>query len=116
MSIAPEEFCSLAKQLSNDNDYKSETVRRTVIGRIYYGCFLKARNKFGVHGLNLKKRTEIHQLVAMNLTKYDPKLGDFLKKLRKKRNKADYDIHLTITDSEVNFTILIADQLLLHLN
>ena len=94
MSFDPKEFIELASSLNGDKlltNISEEAIKRTIIGRAYYGAFLYARNKVGYQ---IDKTGNVHYKVAQLFTdKIDmteQKIGKYLGELHDFRKTADY--------------------------
>ena len=115
--ISPGDFLSVAKELySPDND--DEGKFRTSISRAYYSSFHIV--KLTVVNTTVFERGdstfENHQQFIIKLQR-DPDLSNFkdvgknLHKLKKLRFKADYDIHLDTTRTDVVSSLKIAERI-----
>ena len=114
MSFKPTDFLSIAEDLVKDKDYDHAAGYRTIIGRAYYGCFLYARDGLGLQNWQPtkdKKRGEIHREVITLLKSKDSTRGDFLSKLRWKRNNADYNLNLIIDKNDAIYAIKLAKKI-----
>ena len=58
-----------------------------------------------------KKRGDIHKIVIGTLKSKDGMKGDFLSKLRRKRNDADYDMDLAVGKDDANYAINLAKRI-----
>ncbi len=102
MSFNWEDYVHLSQDLIN-LDGNKESYVRTSISRAYYGVFCIARDKAGLKTL---KSTNAHKTVITtyknSLDRSKKLVGQRLDKLRKSRNKADYngDIKLHLTDAQ----------------
>ena len=123
----PTEFLILAKTLINDNIYNNESCFRTCISRAYYAAFLTCREFLkNSHGLSFSQSAEVHKEVISSLrrrTVVDTLKGrsnsskyivaDLLDKLRKEgRNRADYDLNVTITKNDALKWIQMAEDII----
>ena len=114
MSFKPIDFLKIADDLLKDKNYDHPAGYRTVIGRAYYGCFLCSRDRLGLQKWQPrkgKKRVEIHKIVIGTLKSKDGMKGDFLSKLRRKRNDADYDMDLTVGKDDAIYAIKLAKRI-----
>ena len=86
MSFDPNDFLRVADGLAQGSD--DEASLRTAVGRAYYGVFLQARERLGIHG----QRRRVHGIVIGRLRSADPAAGNQLDKLEALRGAADYDL------------------------
>jgi uncharacterized protein (UPF0332 family) len=98
--IGPDDFLNLADDLVQGS---SEAEWRTAISRSYYAAFLAAREFFIALGFRVPRASKAHSYVWMRLANCgDPVLtlvGNDLNNLQSERNRADYDIHLTVNQA-----------------
>lgn len=96
MTFDPEYFLSLAKDMVGDLDYDEDARYRTAVSRAYYAAHLISRKIFEEMGVKFpidpENEGKIHTMVIDALIKVNEPTSVVLKKLRKIRNKADYDL------------------------
>ena len=98
MAIQPVDFIDLARSMLEPNS--PEPVLRTVIGRYYYGAFLLARERAGLHS----QSPGIHKDVIAHF-KRNPAtkvIGNQLDNIFKIRKTADYDLDVNISYKEAS--------------
>lgn len=79
---------------------------RTAIGRAYYASFLLARDRLGIGGGGGK----VHKAVVSRLhSKRRHKMARHLKELRNLRNKADYNVTITLSQAEAGRALGLAE-------
>ena len=106
MSFDWGKFIGLAEDLFNRaGDFSDrEACLRTAISRAYYGAFGLARRVAESEGLDLTGGPEDHEKVrAFFLQSGDQRrrgIGAHLDRLRRKRNRADYDLTYSVTRRE----------------
>ena len=114
----PREFEDIAFEILKRIVNKSldDAKSRTAISRVYYSCFLTAREKLKsilspkarkilLTGKHNNKRVNVHYLVIETFIRSKDKnhkrIGDELDKLREKRNKSDYDLNYRVIKPEL---------------
>jgi len=101
----PKDFVELCNDLMRFSTSFSEAINRTIAGRAYYGSFLLTREKVRAlcRGSAVERQYNllcddpragglIHEAVIRITKQIDPFAGDLLLSLRKRRNRADYDL------------------------
>ncbi len=93
MSFDWSQYLHLARELAEETT--DETKMRSAISRAYYAAFIKARNYLQEReGLTIPTQNS-HQYVINQFKdsqeKVCEKIGNRLKRLRNRRNQADYD-------------------------
>ena len=98
--IKGRDFLIVVAQLRDED---SEVCKRTLISRAYYAAFLEARSFTEAHAGHVATRSASeHQGIPAILRQLDPELDTGLKFLRRIRNNADYDIHLSSRTIELS--------------
>jgi len=110
--FVPIEFLELAKTI-NTQAYNKEANARSAVSRAYYAAFLTAREALGGKSL---KGENIHKLVFDCLSNRHSLAADDLKSLRRLRNKADYDLSITVTAKDSALAIKIAEGIIQDLS
>jgi uncharacterized protein (UPF0332 family) len=120
VAFQPISFEELAEEiLKKIRDKKLENAKaRTVVSRVYYACFLAAREKIKEilpvekqrilkTGKLNGKRINVHYLVIETFMRSPDSnhksIGDRLDELRTKRNNADYNLFYKINKPELEF-------------
>lgn len=106
--FAPIEFLELAKALHTQA--ARESCARSAVSRAYYSAFLTAREKGRV--VQARPEDNIHALVFDYCYSYLPLMADELKNLRRRRNDADYKLHLTFTNTDSDWAIKTAEAII----
>lgn len=110
MSFDPSHFAVLARDLRDKKESfesdRCEAIVRTIIGRSYYGSFLKLREHvvsslkddptIGDPMVEMSVDTEMHGLVIQLMQILDYSVGQRLENLREERNIADYRLTLDV--------------------
>ncbi len=99
MNFNWQEYYNLASELSllpSKLSSNSEAISRTVVSRVYYAAFIKARNYLpDKEGKQALTKSSVHSFVIYQFgSSTDPfrrQIGKDLKKLRDFRNRADYE-------------------------
>ena len=98
MSFNWAEYLNLAEALIRERATfaSEEACFRAAISRTYYSAFCAARNRArDIEGLKVKGSAEDHRLIRQHYQKSPHrerrKIGNWLARLRKRRNRADYD-------------------------
>jgi len=99
----PIEFLDLARGLLRLSDGEGKI--RTAIGRAYYGSFLIARDAVGIN----EKTPEVHRRVVSVLYRRNPVIANKLHLLRRQRNFADYDTRITLSVTDAENAIVLAE-------
>lgn len=87
------EFLDVADSLLLD---RRQAYVQTSIGRFYYSAYLEARSFCEAHlGFVRSANSREHQDVPALIGQLDPEIANELKWIRRYRNNADYDIHLS---------------------
>lgn len=98
--IKGRDFLIVVAQLRHED---VEVCKRTLISRAYYAAFLEARSFTESHMGHVASRSaNEHQGIPALLRQLDPELDTSLKLLRRIRNNADYDIHLSSRTMELS--------------
>lgn len=98
--IKGRDFLIVVAQLRHED---AEVCKRTLISRAYYAAFLEARSFTESHMGHVASRSaNEHQGIPALLRQLDPELDTSLKLLRRIRNNADYDIHLSSRTMELS--------------
>jgi uncharacterized protein (UPF0332 family) len=121
MSFDWSEYLNLAQELTGQavSPSSQEAKLRSAISRAYYAAFCKARNHLrDKEGLPIQK-IDVHQYVR-NRFKSSPdkvrkKVGENLNRMRKDRNKADYDDEVPRLAAMTVKTLKLADQVIRRL-
>lgn len=118
MSFDWNEYFLLARELSGDNNLSSseEAKKRSAISRAYYSVIIQARTKI----CSLTNRRHPNRNThAWTINEYlhhsDPlarSIGSRLKRLKKRRERADYDNHIRNLDSELISSLSEAEKLI----
>ena len=92
------EYLELAQELAGDGagSPNEEAKLRSSVSRAYYAAFCKARNHLrDIDGYQISQHVNVHKHVRDQFKdssdKSRKKIGTDLDRLRKRRNKADYD-------------------------
>jgi len=118
MLFSPDDFERITDEIRRriKDRTLAEAKVRTIVSRMYYSCFLNAREKLLsclpprykeviVKGLFKGKRLNVHYLVIETFKNSQDKahqiIGEELEALRKRRNKADYDLSSLIEYPEL---------------
>lgn len=109
MMFNPKEYLIFANDIINDDNYNEQARYRSSISRAYYAAFLVARDKLKVkYPESFKDKDEdnenIHKKIIeflRNRTMY-PHIGDMLFNLRRRRNKADYNMNYNFNMKTAN--------------
>lgn len=105
-------YLALARQLAAPDPPPSEARLRAAVSRAYYAAFVPARNyQRDVRGLPIRDRKQgVHELVInafaddakrLNDTRYR-RVHELLKRLRAKRERADYENEYTAVRVEIS--------------
>ena len=96
----PSGFLQLAASLSR-KDGATEAELRTAVSRAYYAVFLHARERLAAAGrINPTGRGTDHELVIGALRSLGGSQGDQVDKLRRSRNRADYNLRRTVSSGQ----------------
>ena len=110
----PGDFLEVAK---NFKDSTKEAKVRTSIGRSYYASFLYAREWLKTKKATFNNDPKDHQLVGTLLRRHSKRAeANKLSKLRRDRNRADYNISIQLTSKEANNAFLNAKVLIAGCN
>lgn len=110
-------FLNLCKEMFKDEQYNDEAYLRTLISRSYYGLFLIMRDELEKHGILFPRKGDDHGFLINELRGREYfKIADKMKKLRGKRNDADYWTNKPIKEKDLIFSLQLAEQLLLDFN
>ena len=120
MLFSPDDFEKITDEIRKKiKDRTLEEAKvRTIVSRMYYSCFLNAREKLLscippkykevlVKGIFKGKQVNVHYIVRETFKnsqdKTHQKIGEELEALRKRRNKADYEISAIIEYPELEY-------------
>ncbi|GAB4409013.1 MAG: hypothetical protein Kow00106_02350 [Anaerolineae bacterium] len=107
------EYYLLAKSLAGQDD---EASQRSAVSRAYYAAFCSARNQLRQEGESIPNTGKAHEVVwdhyQNNPEKRRRQIGQQGKRLRRKRNRADYDDEIVNLDHVVRDAMETADSLL----
>lgn len=99
--IQPDDYLALAEALVRAS---SEAEWRTAVSRACYAAFLEARAFFVELGFRVPRASQAHAYLWMRLSNSSAsntdQAGADLNDLQRERNRADYDDHLTIRQSQ----------------
>ena len=122
MSFDWNEYLLLAKKLAGDSDVLSskEAKMRSAVSRAYYAAIIQARTKISeltgenyphgnTHAWTIKKYNAHPNPLAKSI-------GSRLKRLKKRREKADYDDHIANLESELSSALAEAEKLIIDIN
>src|SRR5262249_51516909 len=115
--IAPDKFLLQAERWIQEPD---EVDWRSAVSRAYYAAFHVARDLLRDLGFQVPRAANAHSYLSLRLSNCgDPtiqQVGTHLNSLQRKRNLADYDIHLTLSQSDALVLVQLARSVILHLN
>jgi uncharacterized protein (UPF0332 family) len=98
--IGPDQLMALAEALVQA---PSEEEWRAAVSRAYYAAFHTARDLLADLGFRVPRAAQAHSYLWMRLSNCgDPTVtlaGVDLNNLQRERNRADYDVHLTVTQA-----------------
>jgi len=102
------EYLSLAKKLAHQAgaNPEQEACKRSAVSRAYYAAFVRARNYLRDNeAVNIPPNGQAHRIVRKRF-QTSPSLerttiGQYLDRLRRDRNRADYDDHFPELSSSV---------------
>jgi len=120
MLFSPDDFERITNEIRKKIKDRSleEAKVRTIVSRMYYSCFLNAREKLLscippeykevlVRGIFKGKQVNVHYIVRETFKnsqdKIHQKIGEELEALRKRRNKADYNISAIVEYPELEY-------------
>lgn len=116
------EYLYLAKELSGDKDYLSnkEARERSAISRAYYSAIIQARAKVClINGEKFPRKNTHAWTIGKFISHANPQaksIGSRLKRLKKRRERADYDDHIRNRESELRSALLEAEKLIDEIN
>ncbi|CAG1005969.1 hypothetical protein METP3_03765 [Methanosarcinales archaeon] len=116
MTFDPKHFLDLATILISDTKYCNEARCRTSISRAYYAAHLISRKKLELKGYSFSTDDKVHWKVIEGMIKENFVIGDMLKKLRKYRNDADYDLNKEITNYMTIYSKTLAEAVIEEAN
>lgn len=116
-----EDYLNLAIELENQTKNPNQTIKnarlRSSISRAYYSAFCICRNYLIFkEGKILKNNQSIHKTVideflkSHDITKRE--IGDFLDKLRRNRNRADYNDFFSNPEKTTSYSISMASEII----
>jgi uncharacterized protein (UPF0332 family) len=107
------DFLPLAKQLAGGAD---EPEWRTATSRAYYAAFHVARNLFVALRFVVPHEEKAHVYLYHRLNNCGEAAvqgtANKLNNLRRRRNQADYDCHLSLTQAEANQMVQAAEEII----
>ena len=107
MPLDPHSFIDLASELLETRlSSNREAVRRTAVGRIYYGTFLQLRRYLRQAGIRAPTFGAVYGAL---IARGDGDTAGRLAQLHALRNQADYDETNDFTDEDVIRAIRLAD-------
>ena len=122
MSFDWNEYFLLAKELSGDQTFKGnkEAKMRSAISRAYYAVIIQARTKIcqlnsisfpkgNTHKWTIDKYTAGQRPLAQSI-------GTRLKRLKKRRERADYEDYVKNLISELNSALIEAERLMIDID
>lgn len=108
----PTGFLRIARSLVSRGD-ADEAELRTAVGRAYYGVFLVARERLTSTGeITPTWTSEDHWAVITALRSRGGPFGDQLHRLRRERNRDDYDLRSPRTQSGSEQIMTLAESVL----
>lgn len=118
MSFDWNEYLLLAKELSGNDSLKGnkEAKLRSAISRAYYSAIIQARTK--ICELNEEKyphRNTHGWTIKRYLSQMNPlakSIGDRLKRLKKRREKADYEDYIKNLEAELTSALIESEKLI----
>lgn len=121
MSFQWKTYIDFAERLHQESETFAETeaCQRSAISRAYYGAFGLARKVAVNEGLTLTHKGEDHKNVEQHFRRSSQKLrkqiGIELNRLRRLRNKADYDELIPKLPKETTKAVILARKIELNL-
>jgi uncharacterized protein (UPF0332 family) len=107
------EYFDLARNLARQND---EASQRSAVSRAYYAAFCSARNRLRQEQGAIPKTDKVHQIVweqfENSTEKKRKQLAQYGKRLRRERNKVDYDDEIRNLDYFVRDAMETANRLI----
>lgn len=107
------EFVTLARDLAQRHD---EASQRSAVSRAYYAAFCSARNQLRQEKEAIPRTDKVHQVVwerfESSAEKKRKQIAQYGKRLRRKRNQADYDDEIDNLEYVVQDAITTANNLL----
>ena len=92
MRFQPEGFYRIALRITRD--HSDESAWRTAISRVYYACYLAARNHLMLQGWQFQGRRSVHEQVAQEYQRRGHTgIRNMLRRLKYLRIHADYHHH-----------------------
>ncbi|MEM3656364.1 MAG: HEPN domain-containing protein [Thermoprotei archaeon] len=108
----PRKFMDIAICLCAKRNADEARVR-TSIGRLYYACYLTARQSLENKGYKFYRNSEDHRLIREYLSQENKTdVVNKISKLREMRNYADYDLIRILTENDFKRMLLIAQDVL----
>jgi uncharacterized protein (UPF0332 family) len=101
----PVRFFLLARKLATGD----ESALRTSVSRAYYASFLVARERLG---LSHERIPDVHYRVIVELHRRSHLVATQLHRLRQMRNRADYDLNLSIGGRDAQEALALAEGIL----
>lgn len=88
----PEDFYRTALRIACDQP--DESAWRTAISRVYYACYLAARNQLMIQGWRFQGRRSVHEQVTQEYRRRGHSgIRNMLRRLKYLRIHADYHLH-----------------------
>ena len=97
MTIDLDETLKLANSMYQQSQDPEEVVRRSIVGRLYYGIFHLARDAADL----TSSGADIHQKLIEHYRPRNRGVSNKLYQLRDLRNRADYNLNSTVTMQEL---------------
>ncbi len=123
MSFDWADYLSLAQELSGNmvSQASQEAKLRSAISRAYYAAFCKARNHLrDKEGYLVTQEVEVHQDIRNEFKRSDDKehrqIGQHLDRLRRDRNKVDYDDNVASLDKMTKQDLGLAEKIFILLS
>ena len=98
MSFDPYQFLEIANDILDIRYLQTPGGYRTSVNRVYYASFLYIRKFIQEAGIRIRQDYNQHEDVITILKEHDYFRGDLLYKLRRERNKADYNLNANISN------------------
>lgn len=118
MSFDWNEYFHLAKELSGDKNHNGneEARERSAISRAYYSVVIQARTKISLLNGEKAPRKNTHAWTIKkfnsNTSPQAKSIGARLLRLKKRRERADYDDHIMNREAELRSALIEAEKLI----